>query len=196
MGRRREPSAARARLPGSAWRPARAGAGVQASRARDGSRVLGEPVCRADSLGPRGSPPPVGANIEGELIAAAGDSIYVLTRASVLESVPVANIARGTLTSYDASTGRLRPGRLIGTLTTLSPGFVLVLSAPAWIATGTAPAVSASRGPRVESKDAAVLSPYARFPQGLPAGLDVAGLRAKDVRETMARRARENPKGR
>jgi hypothetical protein len=63
---------------------------------------------------------------------------------------------------------------VLGTLSTITHGFFLVLSAPVWIATGVTTSISESRRARLTYPDPARwedLRPYARFPQGLPPGI-------------------------
>jgi hypothetical protein len=126
--------------------------------------------------------------VQGELIAAAPDTVYVLTSDSLVV-VPTTSVTAGTLTAYDAQHGALRLWTILGTVSTLSHGFVLILSAPVWGIAGLNATASASKAPRVESTDPSLLRMYARFPQGLPPGLDARSLRQKDVR-TLDRRDR------
>ena len=121
------------------------------------------------------------APVMGELIAADRDSVYVMTSAALV-ALPVAEIERATLTTYDARWGKLALWTVLGTLSTASHGMALIISAPVWAAGGTAATAAASRGPRVRSTDGTVLARFARFPQGMPAGLDRGVLRPKDVR--------------
>ena len=126
----------------------------------------------------------VGANrriVEGELIAAAPDTVHVLSPDSIV-AVPTATVVAGTLTSYDSQYGRLVRWTILGTVSTVSHGFGLVLTMPMWALAGTAASASASKAPRVESTDPGVLRAYARFPQGMPPGLDSRSLRQKDIR--------------
>ena len=119
--------------------------------------------------------------VHGELIAATSDSVHVLTSDSLV-AVPTGSVVAGTLTAYDAQHGTLRLWTVLGAVSTLSHGFVLVLSAPVWAIAGSLATASASKTPRVESTDPLLLRMYARFPQGLPPGLDVRTLQQKDVR--------------
>ena len=73
---------------------------------------------------------------------------------------------------------------LLGTLSTGSHGFFLILSAPVWILTGTVAAVNQSRQPVLTypRQGWAGWRAYARFPQGLPPGLARAALDPKPER--------------
>lgn len=119
--------------------------------------------------------------VHGELIAATSDSVHVLTSDSLV-AVPTASVIAGTLTAFDAQHGALRLWTVLGAVSTLSHGFALVLTAPAWAIAGSVATASASKTPRVESTDPLLLRMYARFPQGLPPGLDARTLRQKDAR--------------
>jgi hypothetical protein len=116
--------------------------------------------------------------VEGELIAAAADSVYVLTTDSLV-ALATGVITSATLTAYDARLDAMTTWSALGGVSALSHGWFLVLSLPVWVIVGTTTSASVSKEPRVESVDGAVLRPYARFPQGLPPGLDRGALRPK-----------------
>jgi hypothetical protein len=116
--------------------------------------------------------------VEGELIAAAPDSLYVLTTDSLV-SLATGTITSATLTAYDSRFGATMTWGILGAVSTLSHGWFLILSLPMWVIAGTTTSASASKGPRVQAVDGALLRPYARFPQGLPPGLDRGTLRRK-----------------
>jgi len=113
---------------------------------------------------------------EGELIAVDADSVHVLF--DRLVSLPRPSFCCVTVTAFRMDYSPLLAWGLLGTLSTLSHGFVLILSAPIWAITATSAAAAASYAPRVVSTDPAVLRGYARFPQGIPPGLDRGTLRA------------------
>lgn len=130
---------------------------------------------------------PAGARtVQGELISATADTVHVLTADSIV-AVPTGAVISGTLTTYDAHLGTLRLWTVLGIISTASHGAALVLSAPVWLIAGATATSAASNAPRVESTNPVALRAYARFPQGIPPGLDPRGLRQKDVR-TLARR--------
>lgn len=118
--------------------------------------------------------------VEGELIAVAQDSLHVLT-ADSLVSLSMGTLTSATLTTYDARLDRMTIWAVLGAVSTISHGVGLILTFPMWIIAGTGAAASASRAPRIQSVDAAVLQPYARFPQGLPPALDRRALRQKGM---------------
>ena len=124
--------------------------------------------------------------LHGELIAAAPDSVHVLTSEGMV-AVPTATVISGTLTTYDANYGGLRLWAIFGGVSTLSHGIGLVFTMPLWAIAGSVATASASKAPRVESTNPTLLRMYARFPQGIPPGLDLRSLRQKDVRTLVGR---------
>lgn len=123
-------------------------------------------------------------NAQGELIAIRRDSLFVLTQTLVqdtLIAVAADQVSHGRLATCDANHMLLVGWTAGGLLTTPSHGWFLALSVPLWIITGTVAAIGQSYVPieklPVESwKD---LRKFARFPQGLPEGLDRRTLRGK-----------------
>ncbi|MGE5693532.1 MAG: hypothetical protein ACM3YF_07120 [Candidatus Zixiibacteriota bacterium] len=122
--------------------------------------------------------------VSGELIAFEEESVYVLTD-SLLVGMPTSNIIKAKLTSYDSNAGLLAIWALVGTLSTPSHGVGLIFSAPAWIVGGSTATVQQSRTPikRFPDKPWQELRGYARFPQGLPSGLDWQSLKPKPLSE-------------
>ena len=116
--------------------------------------------------------------LDGELVAVEGDSVYVLTGEG-LEAAPAAGVRRAELWGYQSEHGRLAAWTVVGTLSCASNGIVAVLSAPVWAISGTLSTASQSRAPRLTrpSDPWARFRSYARFPQGLPPGLDRGSLR-------------------
>jgi hypothetical protein len=125
--------------------------------------------------------------VEGELIASSRDSVFILTdKLTVLcrDSIDQIKLAR-----YSPSQGGIATWTLIGSLSTLSHGYLLVASLPAWIITGSVAASAVSHEPIIEERRGLRnpltgtflerLSRYSRFPQGLPATVDRLSLRPK-----------------
>jgi hypothetical protein len=115
---------------------------------------------------------------EGELIAVDRDTIHVHSFGRLV-SLPRASVCCVTLTAFHLDYGSIAAWAALGTLSTASHGFGLILTAPIWMLAGTAAASNASVAPRIQSTDPDVLRRFARFPQGIPPGLDRATLRAK-----------------
>ncbi len=116
----------------------------------------------------------------GELIAIHADSVFVLSVNS-LKVIPKAKIKKATLTAYDANWGPLAAWSVLGTLSTASHGIGLIISAPVWILAGTIATSAQSYAPRITfpGKPWEEFRKYARFPNGLPPGLDRRALRSK-----------------
>lgn len=131
------------------------------------------------ALGPAAAPRRGTVWAAGELLAVTADSLYLLQPAGVTV-IPAARATSARVMGWDAQAGLVGSWTLGGVLLTVSNGFWLVFSAPAWIIVGSASAASQSRAPLVEVRapgDFLRLRLYARFPQGLPPGLDRTSLR-------------------
>ena len=124
-----------------------------------------------------------GTQTDGELIAVNRDSVYVLTHRG-LAVIPMRRVAKLNVTGYNSAAGTLALWGLAGTLGTISHGWFLLFSSPAWIITSSIAAVAHSREPREIYPEVELdkLRIYARFPQGIPAGLDRRQLRPKPER--------------
>ncbi len=122
--------------------------------------------------------------LEGELIAVQKDSIFILRNSGRLESYSAGEIKSVHLQSYDPKLGTLTLWTLSGAASTISHGFILIISLPVWIATGSlsGAAVSAAAHEKLGPDGWESLTSYARFPQGLPVGLDRAVLLPKPQR--------------
>jgi len=116
---------------------------------------------------------PAKRRVEGELIAVDDDALHVLT-AEGLRAVPRAEVRKARLVGYGDESGALGAWMALGTLSTLSHGAYLILTAPLlWLTGGGASVADESRGGFIPE---AQFRAYARFPQGLPPGLDLATL--------------------
>ncbi|HEU5304619.1 MAG TPA: hypothetical protein VFU40_08245 [Gemmatimonadales bacterium] len=119
---------------------------------------------------------------DGELIAVSADSVWVLGQGQALV-IPTAAVAKGKLTAYAAQKGSLTAWTIAGSLATISNGAFLIFTAPMWIIGGSLAVGSESRAPERSSPPLGwgELAPFARFPQGMPAGLDLTMLEARMV---------------
>lgn len=126
---------------------------------------------------------------EGELLAITPDTLFIIG-ASGFRAVSSASVTRSVLEAFDAKSGLIAGTVVLGTLSTASNGVGLILTAPIWIIVGSVTVYSALRASRVgvamragERWDGnaawAAYRPYARFPAGLPPGLDRNALRAR-----------------
>lgn len=100
---------------------------------------------------------------------------------SELIEIPTQAVLHANLRCYDPESGKLGLWTIAGTVSTISHGFVLLLSAPIWILGGSLAAASHARSSELVFPDKRwdELSIYARFPQGLPPELDQSLLRPK-----------------
>ena len=130
--------------------------------------------------------------LSGELLAISDDSVLVLTSGGAVGAA-LADVRSATLEAYDTQSGDVGKMTLAGAVTSISTGAGLLLVAPLWIVTGTiATSAIAARG-RHEVREAdragsgagetrgnraswMELRLFARFPQGIPPGLDVSRL--------------------
>jgi len=135
-------------------------------------------LTQPDPRGPLG-PGLTAAEVAGELIAVDSDTVFVMPPKGLV-GIPKTRVRSATLFAYDAEWGRLAAWGVIGTLFTASNGLIAIFTAPMMIITSTAATASRSRAPRVELADTRdrwwKLRLYARFPQGMPPGIDRAGL--------------------
>jgi hypothetical protein len=125
--------------------------------------------------------------IDGELIAVQRDTVFVLVGQSTrprLVGVSTAEIRDLKLRGYDPKSSRYATWAVLGTLTTPSHGMFLAVSLPLWIIVGTASAAvqSQSADYRVPEVSLAELRVHARFPSGIPEGLDRSSLTVKPRR--------------
>jgi hypothetical protein len=119
---------------------------------------------------------------EGELIAATSDTLFILGYEK-MESYGYNEVAKVHLQSYAANYTGLAAWTGFGSLSTISHGFILLISAPVWIVTGTAATSLQSRAPHktVIGRDWKQLQPYCRFPGGIPNSLDRSEIKPKPL---------------
>jgi len=117
--------------------------------------------------------------VGGELIAAHDDTVFVLAPGDSLRAIPHVTIRKAELVEYDPKQGTISAYAFLGVLSTVSHGFVLVLSAPAWMITGAVLTHVVVNEATTKSTVTKALRPYARFPQGIPAELDRSKLLPK-----------------
>ncbi len=118
---------------------------------------------------------------EGELIAVTLDSIFILDTLGFLSGFSAQDVGRVHLQSFDSRHGLVAFWTVLGTLSTVSHGVVLIISAPVWIISGSIAAGSQSKTAHEYAvpSEWLALAKYARFPQGLPPGIDRSRLKIK-----------------
>jgi hypothetical protein len=121
-------------------------------------------------------------NMDGELIAVSADSVWVLNGNRGLV-IPTSTVTAGKLTAYAAQTGPLQLWTAVGTLSTISNGAFLLLTAPMWLIGGSVATGAESRAAQRQGAPLTwvELAPFARFPQGMPDGIELNGLQPKQV---------------
>ncbi len=122
-------------------------------------------------------------NVHGELLAVHRDELFVLTKDSLV-IIPKSHILKAKLTAYDANAEYLAGLSLLGCISTGSHGLFLLISAPAWLISGTIITGYRSYEPQVYYSKRYPVSwdefrKYARFPQGFPQGLERRELELK-----------------
>jgi hypothetical protein len=122
-----------------------------------------------------GARPTGRAVTEGELIAIDETAFHVLTTAG-LQSVPRTMAHRITLVGYGTPVGALDVWAVAGGISTLSHGGYLLLTAPMWTIGGIVATRQEKAAGMLHDDDLA--RRFARFPQGLPPGLDPKSLGA------------------
>ncbi len=114
------------------------------------------------------------ASVAGEFLAVDRDSVFVLTPDSVIHRIPADSVRVADLAFYDARWGSLAAWTGIGAASTISNGFVLLLTLPTWVIGGSIATSLHSLDPlrRVErTGDWDAVRQFARFPRGMPADL-------------------------
>jgi hypothetical protein len=124
------------------------------------------------------------AKITGEFIALDDTLIYIQTQNNGILFIPEKSIMRATLETYDNNYRSLALWTLFGTLSTASHGLASAISAPIWLIAGTIATSSVSYEGQYSQKKPNIewwrsVSQYARFPQGLPAGIKINNLKHK-----------------
>jgi hypothetical protein len=114
-------------------------------------------------------------SVSGELIAISPDTLYVLD-GRVLRTVAATWVEKATVEWFEPNTKGMEAAVVLGTLSTASHGFGLVFTAPGWILLGSTATGAYTHEPIVTfpKHPLSTLQEYARFPQGLPEGLDRA----------------------
>ncbi len=108
----------------------------------------------------------------GELIAIDLSGVWVLGGGRLIHT-PLENLAELEVHPYDVRVGGVVGWGLLGTASTISHGFILILSAPTWLLVTTLTAAGHSRTARERytGDNWPALAKWARFPQGLPPGM-------------------------
>ena len=119
----------------------------------------------------------------GELISVRDDGVSILTRQGLVD-VPSRTIRRATVAIHAPDSPPVAWSAL-GAVSTISHGYYLLFTLPIWIGVGTATAAAESKAPLLVHPPAKLASfrRYARFPQGMPPGMDPAALGSLSEKE-------------
>ena len=119
-----------------------------------------------------------GTAIAGELIDVQPLGLHVATHGG-LQFEHRGEVLKATLYAYHPDVDNFLGWTALGVLATISNGVFLVFTAPAWLITGSLSSRAELHGVMLEYPDDAkwdALSPWARFPQGLPRNLSDSDL--------------------
>lgn len=112
---------------------------------------------------------------EGELLAVEPDTVYLLAGDRVV-AFPGDRIRHARVAWFKSGAGLLGGWTALGAVASLSNGMLAGITLPLWIITGSLATGAQTRAPLVDfdAGDGSLLRirAYARFPQGLPVGLD------------------------
>jgi hypothetical protein len=115
-----------------------------------------------------------GPAVAGELLAVDRDTVFVLTQDGAVRGVPLDSVREATIAWYQGHADHLAIWTLLGTVSTISNGWLLILTAPTWLIAGSAASAAESRAPlvRVPARTSwTAARMYARYPAGLPPDL-------------------------
>ena len=103
------------------------------------------------------------------MISVSSTGLIILSEGRLV-GISSEQISKAKVTTYKSAHGTIAVWTLVGVLGTVSHGLGLIISAPAWIITGTATASAVSREPQhtVSWDEWSGLAKFARFPQGIP----------------------------
>jgi hypothetical protein len=106
----------------------------------------------------------------GELLAVDARAVWILDAKGRTIAVERAQVLGVSIEMYASGAAGTWAWTALGTLSTLSHGFLAIYTAPIWVLLGTTATVAAARGNDrdVNPSNFDVLFEYARFPQGLP----------------------------
>ena len=119
-------------------------------------------------------------DFHGELIAISRDSVFWAD--SGLCAIQSSQIRAARLVVY-SSGGTIAGGLVFGSLSTISNGVYLIFTAPMWLLGGSLAAISRTYDPIIDYPASGLTDflPFARYPQGLPVGLDRGILKMKPL---------------
>lgn len=121
--------------------------------------------------------------VMGELIAVEDSMLTVLDLRGEVVTVPAAGIRKARVVTFQSQHKKYGGWTVLGSIASISNGFFLVFTLPTWLAVGSEAARLESASPLVDvpRQPWEALRPHARFPQGLPSGVDPARLQTRSA---------------
>jgi hypothetical protein len=109
-----------------------------------------------------------GCIVEGELVAVTRSTLIILDERAALWAIPVTWLVEVELELYPPQSSSLYTATTVGSVSTVSHGYWLVISLPVWLAVGLPLASSESSASHLHTRaaDMPKLAAYARFPHG------------------------------
>jgi len=116
---------------------------------------------------------------DGELIAVQENNVYLLTKDGI--AVISTDKVQNAMFAIYKEKKIVGLWAFLGTLSTISHGWYLILSAPTWAITGIVSAIGESKSGLNKYPDLSwqEIKKYARFPQGIPKGVGLESLKPK-----------------
>jgi hypothetical protein len=116
--------------------------------------------------------------MHGELLAISPESLWIRVLPDSGYVIARTAVSSGKITWFAAQPNRVIGFTALGVLSTITNGWLLIVTTPAWILTGTFSRYGDLRGaerdlPADFNRPNVDLSAVARFPQGIPRGMDV-----------------------
>jgi len=111
-------------------------------------------------------------SVSGELLAVDANNLWVLEATNAITPVSRQEVLEIKIELYDSGSEISVWWTVIGTLSTISHGILLIITGPVWIVSGGTASFGASQANNlyVSADEAGELFQFARFPQGLPPG--------------------------
>lgn len=121
---------------------------------------------------------------KGEFICCDTTNVYLLTTSGKLLTIKKDQVAEAVLELDEKNTGTYAAITVIGSLTTISHGLYSGITFPAWLIIGIPTASGESMRDRYETENPDKIywnqiQIFARFPQGLPYGVNLNELKTK-----------------
>ncbi len=118
-------------------------------------------------------------SLAGELIAIDADSVFLA--GDTFHAIALSDLKSARLETYQSNSAGMGGLVGLGTVSTISNGLLLIFTAPIWIIGGSVTTGVRSREPMIDypRREWSRLAAFARFPQGLPGGIDRRQIKIK-----------------